>query len=66
MDAHDLYDVAKLNDQVMALLSFLWDLSWLRTVMQLRFLLFLQPKSIGEVGVGKIQGCVHGSNSISF
>lgn len=58
MDADDLYDVAKLNDQVLAFLSLLCDLSWLRAVMQSRFLLFLQPRATDEVGVGKIQGFV--------
>ncbi|KAK7698568.1 hypothetical protein SLS64_012436 [Diaporthe eres] len=54
--ADDLYDVAKLNDQVMALMSLLSDLPWLRAVMQSRFLLFLQPRSTDEIGFGKIQG----------
>lgn len=58
IDADDLYDVAKLNDQVMALMSLISDLPWLRAVMQSRFLLFLQPRSTDEIGVGKIQGFV--------
>lgn len=66
LDADDLYDVAKLNDQVMALLSLLCDLSWLRAVMQSRFLLFLQPRSTDEVGLGKIQGFVHRLNIFGF
>lgn len=62
LDADDLYDVAKMNDQVMALMSLLCDLSWLRAVMQSRFLLFLQPRSTDEIGVGKIQGFVDAPN----
>lgn len=60
--ADDLYDVARLNDQVMALMSLLSDLAWLRTVMQSRFLLFLQPRATDEIGVGKIQGFVEAPN----
>lgn len=63
--ADDLYDVAKLNDQVMALMSLLSDLSWLRAVMQSRFLLFLQPRSTDEIGFGKIQGFVEAPNFMS-
>lgn len=61
MDVDDLYDVAKLNDQLIALLSLLADLSWLRVIMQSRFLSFLQPRSTDENGIGKLQGCVEGS-----
>lgn len=64
MDADDLYDVAKLNDQVMALMSLLSDLSWLRAVIQSRFLSFLQPRCTDEVGVGKLQGFVRASSSM--
>lgn len=66
MDADDLYDVAKLNDQVLVLLSLLCDLSWLRAVMQSRFFSFLQPRSTDEVGVGKIQGFVLRYNFANF
>lgn len=59
MDADDLWDVGKLNDQVMAFLTLLCDLDWLRAVMQSRFLLFLQPRSTDKVGVGKVQGFVY-------
>lgn len=58
MDADDLWDVGKLTDQVMAFLSLLCDLDWLRAVMQSRLFLFLQPRSTDRVGVGKIQGFV--------
>lgn len=66
MDVDDLHDVAKYNDQVMAFLSLLCDLSWLRAVMQSRFFLFLQPSSTDEVGVGKIQGSVEQSTFHQF
>lgn len=66
MDADDLYDVAKLNDQVLALLTLLCDLPWLRAVMQSRFLSFLQPRSTDEVGVGKLQGFVDRYNFTDF
>ncbi|KAL1880050.1 hypothetical protein Daus18300_001413 [Diaporthe australafricana] len=56
MDMDDLYDVAKLNDRLIALLSLLSDLSWLRAIMQSRFLTFLQPRSTDENGIGKLQG----------
>lgn len=56
--ANDLYDVAKLNDQVMAFMSLLSDLSWLRLVVHSRFLSFLQPRSTDEIGVGKLQGLI--------
>lgn len=66
MDADDLWDVAKLNDQVLAFLSLLCDIDWLRAVMQSRFLLFLQPRSTDQVGVGKIQGFVEAINFSSL
>lgn len=62
LDADDLYDVAKMNDQVMALMSLLSDLSWLRAMIHSRFLLFLQPRSTDEIGVGKVQGFVEAHN----
>lgn len=58
MDVDDLYDVAKLSDQVLALMSLIADLSWLRAAIQSRFLSFLQPRSTDEIGIGKIQGFV--------
>lgn len=64
MDVDDLYDVAKLSDQVLALMSLIADLSWLRAVIQSRFLSFLQPRSTDEIGIGKIQGFVEESKFI--
>lgn len=66
MDADDLYNVAKLNDQVIALLSLLCDLVWLRVAMQSHLLSFLQPKSTDEIGIGKIQGFVESHNFTGF
>ncbi|KAI3396147.1 hypothetical protein diail_410 [Diaporthe ilicicola] len=60
MDVDDLYDVAKLNDQVIGLLSLLADLSWLRAVMHSRFLSFLQPRSTDKIGIGRLQGIAKG------
>jgi len=65
MDADDLWGVAKMSDQVMAFLTLLCDLNWLRAVMQSRFLLFLQPRSTDKVGIGKMQGFVEEINSIT-
>jgi hypothetical protein len=65
MDADDLWGVAKMSDQVMAFLTLLCDLDWLRAVMQSRFLLFLQPRSTDKVGIGKMQGFVKEINFIT-
>lgn len=66
MDADDLYGLAKLSDQVIALLSLISDLPWLRAVVQSRLLSFLQPRATDKVGIGKLQGCVDISESVAY